>query len=332
MKVERSCFIFLSCLSLTNAEGAQSKLRLRGSSWLSLVQAVVCVWLFLSSRSNAQPLPTPDVPLLDIEAPAELAAARMRLESFDTARLRRVMELVGLDDPGPSIRVVLASEGSPLARQVSSSTTGFAASEKNLIVLFPARSPSYPHDTLEDVLHHEVAHVLMARAAGGSQLPLWFHEGLAMMAERMWGLEDRARLLRELTLLSRTRLDEIDMLFAAEEGSRARAYTIAGAFVRDLIRQHGSEAPADILRHVAAGAPFERAFMEVTGHSVADAETAFWDRHRFWTAIGEFLTTQSGLWMVVTLIALYAIFRRQQKRAALHRRWEQEENGTDPHS
>ncbi len=265
-----------------------------------------------------------DVPQLNIEAPEELAAARTRLESFDTSRLRGVMRLVGLDGAGEPIRVVLAPEGSTLARRAPPPIAGFAASDESLIVLFPARSPAYPDDTLEDVLHHEVAHVLMARAARGAPLPLWFHEGLAVLAERTWQLEDEARLLRELLLVSRTPLDRVDALFTSDAGSRARAYTLSAAFVRDVMRRHGGDAPANILRRVASGEPFERAFAEVTGEPVSAADVAFWDGHRFWTSIGPFLTTETALWMIVTIIGLYAIIRRRQQRAAQRKRWEEQ--------
>jgi hypothetical protein len=265
-----------------------------------------------------------EVPQLNIEAPEALAAARERLERFDQSRLRGVMRLVGLNDPGSPIRVVLAPETSPVAQQVSRSTAGFAAHDESLIVLFPARSPAYPHDTLEDVLHHEVAHVLIARASRGANVPLWFHEGLAVLAERTWGLEDQARLLRELVLISRTPLDEVDALFAAGNGSRARAYTLSAAFVRYLITEHGAAAPGDILRRVGRREPFNSAFAQTTGQSVAAAEVAFWDRHRFWTSIGPFLSTSTAIWMIVTLVAVFAIVKRRQQRAAQRKRWEEQ--------
>lgn len=285
---------------------------------------VVIALISLAVLASAQPSDGQTVPQLNIEAPQNLAGARARLESFDAARLWGVVELVGLDEAGPAIRVVLASESSEWARQVPPSTAGFAVSGASLVILFPSRSPAYPHDTLEDVLHHEIAHVLTTRAAGGRPLPLWFNEGLAMAAERAWGFEDQARLLRELALVSRTDLDEVDALFAQDEGARQRAYILSGAFVRDLIVQHGSSAPARVLDRVARGESFDEAFAQVTGETVAEAESAFWNRHRFWTTVGPFLTTSTALWMFVTLIALYAIVRRRQKSAALHKRWEQE--------
>lgn len=278
-----------------------------------------------ASQQSPRPLA---VPQLEIEAPPELAAARTRLESFDQTRLQGVTRLVGLDDPGQPIRVVLASETSEWARQVPPSTAGFAVGDANLVVLFPARSPVYPDDSLEDVLHHEVAHVLMTRAAGGKPLPRWFHEGLAMAAERTWGLEDQARWLRELTLASRTDLDEVNALFTQDEALRNRAYTVAGAFVGDLIQQHGSSALGEILARVRAGASFEDGFADVIGRSAADAEAAFWDQHRFLSRWGLFLTTTTALWMIVTLVALYAFIRRRQQRAAIHKRWAEEE-GSD---
>jgi hypothetical protein len=275
---------------------------------------------------GAQPRDGDAIPRLVFEAPPELATARVRVESFDTARLRTVVQLIGLDDPGPAIRVVLAAENSGLARQVPQSTAGFAAADESLIVLFPARSPAYPHDTLEDVLRHEVAHVLTARAARGASLPRWFSEGLAMIAERMWSFEDRVRLLM---LVSPTPLADVDAIFAGREGSRARAYTVAGAFVRDLTIEHGAHVPAAILAQVGRGMTFERAFVVVTGRSMREAESAFWHRHRLWARLGPFLTTQTALWMIVTLLSALAFVRRRQKRAEQRKRWEHEEPADD---
>jgi hypothetical protein len=287
---------------------------------MRVVIASICLAVLTHEQSaGAQP-----VPQLIIDAPQVLAGARARLESFDRLRLQSVVQLVGLDDPGPAIHVVLASESSEWARQVPPSTAGFAVGDASLIILFPSRAPAYPDDTLEDVLHHEIAHVLTTRAVHGRTLPLWFDEGLAMAAERTWGFEDQARLLRELALVSRTDLDALNALFALDEGARTRAYTRAGAFVRDFISQHGPSAPGRVLDFVAAGASFELAFARVAGETVADAEAAFWNRHRFWTTIGPFLATSTALWMFVTLMALYAIVRRRQKNAALHKHWESE--------
>src|SRR4029079_16693366 len=87
---------------------------------------------------------------LRIEAPSELSAVRQRLESIDPQRFDDIAHLVGLTDAGAAIRVVLAPESSDLARSVSPWIAGFTVGDS--VVLFPARSPTYPNNSLEDVM------------------------------------------------------------------------------------------------------------------------------------------------------------------------------------
>lgn len=264
-------------------------------------------------------------PRLEIEAPHELTDARARVASFDPQRLAGIVRLVGLADPGPEIRVVLADERSDWAGRVPPWTAGLAYGRAGVIVLFPERALHYPHDTLEDVLRHEVAHVLITRAAGGARVPRWFHEGLAMSAERDWRLEDRTRLIYELTLGHRVPLGELDWLFAGDRRDQIRAYALAGAFVRDLHARHGPAAARDILARLARGASFDAAFAEATRVALPEAEAAFWARQRLWTTWVPLLTSASVLWLAVTLLALFAMYRRRRRSAEIRRRWEAEE-------
>ena len=134
-----------------------------------------------------------ETPRLRIEAPPELAAARIRLESIDPHRFADIAQLVGIAEVGPTIHVVLAAENSDVARGVPMWISGFTV--RDSVVIFPSRSPRYPDDTLEDVLRHEVAHALIWRASAGRPIPRWFNEGLAMAAERDRGFEDQTQFL-----------------------------------------------------------------------------------------------------------------------------------------
>jgi hypothetical protein len=195
---------------------------------------------------------------------------------------------------------------------------GYARPELGLIVLFPSRTPSYPHDSLDAVLQHELAHVLVTRAAGGHSVPRWFHEGVALAAERSWGLGDRARLAYEVALRGRVRVDDLGPLFDANESSATRAYTLAGAFVQDLLREYGPTAAARVLVRVADGRPFEAALDEVTGESLTDLDDRFWERmdRTRWLS---FVTSSTALWITITLLAIWAMRRRRAERAALRR-------------
>ena len=280
------------------------------------------VLISLAGHASAQAPPA-----LVIDAPAELSSSRRRLESFDRASLARIVRMVGLDDPGASIHIILAGEDSAAASRVSASTAGYAISSEGLIVLFPARSPVYPHDTLEDVLRHEVAHVLISRAAGGRPVPRWFHEGVAMAAERPWGLEDRSRLILELVAGPRLSVAEIDRLFDGE-ATRTRAYALSAAMVREIVRAHGGASPAAILRELRTAATFEEALIRAVDRPMREIERNFWERQRVWTVWVPLVTSSQVLWLVVIAVAALAVWQRRRRAAAIRRRWDEEDAAT----
>src|SRR2546423_674855 len=185
-------------------------------------------------------------PPLHFAAPPELAPVQKKLESIDRSRFDDIAQLVGLTETGPPIQVVLAPETAAVAREVSPWVAGFASSPSGMVVLFPARTPSYPSSSLEDVLRHEVAHVWIGRASAQRPIPRWFNEGLAMSAERGWRWRDEEQFVFQLAAGSRTSLEGLDRMFDGSQTDQTRAYALAGALVHDLLQRHGSRTGAAI--------------------------------------------------------------------------------------
>lgn len=267
----------------------------------------------------------PSVPELVFEQLGTDDGARARLGRIDEAQLQSIVQLVGLDAPGDPIRVVLASEDTSLARSTPTWIAGFAHHDADTVVLFPSRSFRYPHDSLQAVLHHEVAHILIGRAAGDGRVPRWFNEGLSTIAERAWHFEDRRHLAWLLLKGGPLGMDEVDRRFARGGQEAAGAYALASAFVRDLIDEHGAGLPARVLTDVADGATFEDAFRAATGLPLEAAERQFHARLTSWERWVPLITSPFALWAFVTLLALYAIHVRQRRRAERRQRWAEEE-------
>jgi hypothetical protein len=262
------------------------------------------------------------MPELVVSGPPELQWVVTRIERTDRTQFDDVMRLVGLQDAGSRIEVILAAEDSELGRATPSWIAGFADSAASTIVLFPSRSPSYPYDSLDDVLRHEIAHVLIARAAPEADIPRWFHEGLAMAVERRWGLADDTRVA--MAAFSRGPIAQLDRAFGESAGSAARAYGVSGAFVRDLLGRYGAEFPALLLARLATGATFEQAFVASTGATLSDAERAFW-RSRWIYQLVPFITSSLVIWTGIILLSVWAMKRRAAHRAELRQRWDEEE-------
>lgn len=196
---------------------------------------------------------------------------------------------------------------------------GFAS--RGVIVVIPARAASYPNDGLEDLVLHELAHVLIQ-----ADVPRWFNEGVAMFAATGWSLEDQTRLAVTLISAGQMPLSRLDRLFSGDVASVSRAYSVAGAFVRFVVERHGLDSVAGILDRVRNGSNFESAFLAETGESLPAAEAEFWRERTVWSRWVPLVTSSVTLWIMVTLFALAAITARRRRNAARLKAWEKEED------
>lgn len=269
------------------------------------------------------------LPRLLVEGAETFPEYAGRVTEIDSRRFTIAMDVVGLADPGPPIGVVLAPEGSVAAASAPPWIAGYAFSDNGVAVLFPARTPSYPDSTFEELVLHEVGHILVARASDGGALPRWFNEGLALYIGRPWRLEDHSRVTWALVSRGETPVGELEQLFTRSQAAANYAYALAGAFVHDLLRRQGPDTAAQILALVASGQSFEEAFATVVGVSLETAEAAFWDRHTFWYRWVPVITSSATLWAAITGLALVAFYRRRRRDAELRRSWAEEEQIED---
>lgn len=267
-------------------------------------------------------------PKLEVEAPAELAGVAEEVRLLADEDFSEVLHLTGMTGFADPIRVMLVPESSQLARDTPGWVSGYARGSDDLIVLFPARVRSYPDRNLRTLLHHEVAHVLVAQAARGRPVPRWFNEGVATVAAREWGLEDRARFAAAVIGRGPTTTRELDASFRESGDEVRRAYALSAAFIRFMQQRYGSLAPAEILAGLADGLDFETAFSRATGDPIGRAEQIFFEEEAFWNTWVPFLTSSGALWMAITALALIAIHRRRVRSQRILEQWEAEEQLT----
>ena len=294
--------------------------KLSEKAWrLRLAWLVLAV--LLAPQAAAERVP----PELVFEAPETLAPQVARLEDAGGDGLLDTMDLLGLTDAGGPIRVVLAREGSPEARRAPSWAVAYAVGGASLVVLIPSRVPGYPDNSIESVLRHEVAHVLIARAAGHRRVPRWFNEGLAIHAAREWGFEDRARLTVATVNRDGVALAELERRFSGGTHSAASAYALSAAFVRFLLDRHGPFVAARIFDHLAENRSFEESFRRATGTTLPLEERRFWRHLDIWSKWVPFLSSSATLWLLITGLALVAFKRRRDRDAEQLEAWEEEE-------
>jgi Peptidase MA superfamily len=264
-------------------------------------------------------------PDLLVAAPPQLAGAAARVRALAPQGFAAAFALTGTTGPGSPIKVVLAPADSPLARHAPSWVSGYAIPASSLIVIFPTRVPSYPDDNLASLLHHEVTHVLESRACGFRPLPRWFDEGLATVAAREWGLEDRARYALAVIGRGPDSIAGLDAAFLGDAAEVARAYALSAALMRLLVDRFGATFPARLLALVGRGVPFDEAFRTASGVGLSEIERDFFHKEAFWYTWVPFATSSAALWMGITFLALLAIKRRRDRDAEMRARWQQED-------
>ncbi|HBP87845.1 MAG TPA: hypothetical protein DD706_09130 [Nitrospiraceae bacterium] len=264
-------------------------------------------------------------PQFIIEAPEPLEPLAARLKDIHPQALQRMMDFMGLEHPGPPIRVILAPNESPLAQEASEWMSGYAVSQTSTIVLLTDRSLTYPNDSLNEVFLHEIGHILAHRAAGEQPLPRWFDEGLAMMAARRWDLEDRARLVWAMVSDTQVSLNELNTLFSKDETSVRRAYVLAYAFTQDLLEHTGQDTPKRILAKIQQGMSFPEAFAQTTFMTLTEAEEQFWGRQTLWNRWIPVATSSGMVWLAITLLAFWAFTRQRKRAAAIKKQWREDD-------
>lgn len=275
---------------------------------------VLVVFIVLLFTTGVEAIP------LVVRGAAGMTSYQRQIESIDQSSFAPLLELTGTTEPQAPIEVRLEPERSEAANSAPGWISGWAFGEASLIVLLPTRAERYPDNGLDELLRHEIAHVLESRAAGGREIPRWFNEGLAMFASRGWQLEDRSRLAFEMMRGDQTPIASLDELFEGEEADTHRAYALSGAFVRDLILRHGRAVPGTILHRLRDGQSFDQAFAAATGEPLAEAENSFWRRQTLWNRWVPFLTSSIALWLFITLLGLWAMRvrrNRDRRRAEL---------------
>ncbi len=274
-----------------------------------------------------------ELPTLIVETSPRFAPVAEQLRSFDRARLAPAMLLAGLERPGPPIRVVLVGEDSAAARSAPGWAAGFADGRAGVVVLMPQRVSRYPDRSLFELVQHEVAHVLVARALGRGldveTLPRWFGEGVAVAAGHAWSLEDRARMTLDMMGGGGGSLAQVDLAFLRGGRHTRGAYALSYAFVRDLRLRYGGDCPARILAAMRQGATFEQAFARVTGEPLSAAEKRFWSRSNLWNRWLPLLASSGLFWFPLSLLAIYAFRRRRARTAEMMQRFAEEERLVD---
>ena len=257
-----------------------------------------------------------------------VAAETRKLAAVAPGLCEKVAADLGITPPPAEVFVALRARdltlGLPPGHTPPPWATGVTWPREGLIAI-ALGSPEGARQHLATVLTHEYSHLALAHAAGFRPVPRWFVEGFAHVQanERSLG---RSQTLAYAAAAGRLQpLDRLDRGFPLREDLATLAYAEAYDFVGYLREKHGPGGLERFLRGIADGADFHDAFRAAYGRSLYAVERD-WQldvrrRYLWWPVV----TSGTGLWMILSVLAVAAFVRRRRRQRERLARMEEEE-------
>lgn len=182
------------------------------------------------------------------------------------------------------------------------------------------KSPRFrPGDAspIEQVLDHEIAHVVLGQAFLPRVPPRWLQEGVAQIVAREYTAETTRALARGLLGRSLLSIEDLAAGFPEEPLRAHLAYAQSADLVAWIRNEYGEDAFQALIRELASGAPVAASFRRATGESLDELDRAWRDRLG---SSGLHLTPlfTENLWWFLAAVGLLAgglgVRRRNRRR------------------
>lgn len=124
---------------------------------------------------------------------------------------------------------------------------------------------------IRPVLRHELAHLALSRATGGTA-PRWLHEGYAQLASGSWDAGEAWRLRFFFLRSGEGTLDRLTVSFPREREPARTAYLLSYTAVQELYRRGGDYGLRRLFEELRRGGSVDRALREVYGVTLLQFE------------------------------------------------------------
>lgn len=262
---------------------------------------------------------------LDYAAQDEALAARLwpAMQADRTAVMERLRMF-----PPDTLRVVLAPTRAAFRDRLGGApapgTLGVYLLGRGTIVLRSPRTDPAGTWDLRGVLRHELAHGIIDVAVA-QPIPLWLHEGLAILVSNELSYLDEAQLTAVAAVERLIPLPVLMQRFPRAHGARTLAYSQAASFVRFLLRERGMAGLQRLLDELAAGLHPGDAFLATYGEPLAGLEQRWQDELAGRFSYLTLITSSTLLGGIGGPLVIIAVVRRWLQRRRAYRQWEAEE-------
>jgi hypothetical protein len=253
----------------------------------------------------------------------------LNLLAFAEKEYRQVTEIIG-HHPTDPLKIYLASDVREFRLltlgRIPEWGIGAAVPNRGRIVLMsPRRFPS--RFDLNQVLAHELCHVILGQALGDARAPRWLDEGLAMYISHEWKLGQSILVARVLLFDSLIPLDEIEALNSFDANKAHLAYTESFLAVAFILDRYGEANLIQMIRELALHRDLDLAMRTSLGVTQREFQLAWRDyviKRFHWASA---LSNPLVLWMLILSLLVVAFLLKRKHTRKILESWKLEESG-----
>ncbi len=183
---------------------------------------------------------------------------------------------------------------------------------------------------LEEVVTHELTHVLLHGNLSDVHIPRWFDEGLAMSQSQQWRIGLDFTLVKARLTGSLLPLREIDRVNTFWREKADLAYAESFSAVLWLEKSFGPQTIPRIIKGLKEGHSMNGALWRATGLGLRDCENRWlhWVKGRYnWLAL---FADTSLIWLGLTVLFIIVFFLKRWKQRDILNKWKREETFSPP--
>lgn len=205
-----------------------------------------------------------------------------------------------------------------------------ALPSKRAIVLRDPRTVKAGKRSLEEVVTHELTHILLHWDLTGVHIPRWFDEGLAMSQSQEWRMGMDFTLAKAKLTGSLLPLREIDRVNTFWWQKADLAYAESFSAVLWLEKSFGPTTIPKIIEGLRNDYSMSGAMWRATGLGLRDCENLWlqWVKRKY-NLLALFADT-SLLWLGLTILFVVAFFVKKLRQRAILKEWKREEASPCP--
>jgi hypothetical protein len=176
------------------------------------------------------------------------------------------------------------------------------------IYLRPPRVRGQGDEPLEQVLDHELVHILLGRAFAPERPPFWLQEGVAQVVSGQYGPAAQRRQLPKVIGARSMSLSRLETGFPRNPHEVSGAYAVSADFVAWLQQEYGPDVVRRMVAESKRGASFQRSVEGATRTELETLESEWRATHArgsalWWAAV----TSEESIWAYMGMLALVAV-------------------------